>query len=88
MLTYPYGIEVRNHLEHGASCGVAASIRSLTGAKGPETCCCCSSEGMALVQHRLRIPDRDTGLDKRYEHPPRCFGAPKPQALLGSQAPK
>lgn len=49
MLAYPYGIQVRNHLEHGASCGVTASIRSLIGAKGPETCCCCDSGGMGLV---------------------------------------
>lgn len=89
MLAYPYGIQVRNHLEHGVSCGVTASIRSLMGAKGPETCCCCSSEGMELVQHRLKTPDREGGEGERHERPPGCFIAylpPKSQAPLGRQA--
>lgn len=71
VLAYPYGIQVRNHLEHRAPCGVTASIRSLMGAKGPETCCCCSSGGKGLVQHGLKITAGGGGEDMSYEQPSR-----------------
>lgn len=71
VLAYPYGIQVRNHLEHRAPCGVTASIRSLMGAKGTETCCCCSSGGKGLVQHGLKITAGGGGEDMSYEQPSR-----------------